>query len=123
MVLTKKLLKKEKRLIQKKIDHDFTSGLYIEYYNQSLNYKKLDSLKQQEESLLNAYKILKEQNKIASTYHKIILISTLSSFYSTNNNLEKAKIYLDEAETYFLKQDFNSNASAEFLRAKSTIFF
>ena len=118
-----KTIEERKKIIQKKIDNKFTSGLYIEHYNQSLNYKKLDSTKQQEESLLNAYEILKEQKKIASTYHKIILISTLSSFYSINNKLGKAKKYLDEAEVYFLKQDSKSNASAEFLRAKSRYFF
>ncbi len=120
----KKTIEERKKLIQKKIEQKQTSSLHIDYYNQSLNYKKIDSIKQQEESLLKAYKLTTKLGKNrVKPVHMVILTSTLSSFYSSQNNLVKAKQFLDEAEKYHRKIDENTSYTAEFLRAKARYLF
>ena len=101
-----KTIEERKKLIQKKIDENYPSNLYSDYYNQSLNYKKVDSIKQQESSLLKAYEIIskKEQNSIDRIIQMRIK-SSISSFYSAQNNLSKSKKFLDEAEKDFKKID------------------
>src|SRR5690606_13283656 len=55
-----KTIDERNKLIQKKLTKNFTGGLFTDYYNQSLNYKKLDSLNKQEAYLLKAYNLYKQ---------------------------------------------------------------
>ncbi|WP_347174205.1 ATP-binding protein [Polaribacter uvawellassae] len=117
-----KTIDEREKLIQKKLSKKFTNGLFTDYYNQSINYRKLDSINKQEEYLLKAYSLLKSDTKDRNNINDnnvLILTSTLSSFYSTQNNLSLAKKHLDEAKTIYNKLDRNSMYSFVYLKANA----
>jgi len=90
-----KTIQERKLLIAQKLEENFTNGLGSNYYNQSLNYKKLGNTKQQKRCLLLALKYIQKEKK---TSHLLpIVYSQLSKFYTTNNDIVNAKKYLDLA--------------------------
>jgi len=119
-----KTIAERKKLIQKKIEENYTSGLYSDYYNQSLNYKKLDSIDQQENALLKAFKIVEAQEKKGAFHGSfVVLKSTISSFYSLQNKSKKAKFFLDEARKDYQKINKNNIYASEFLRAEARYLY
>ncbi|WP_299670334.1 ATP-binding protein [uncultured Polaribacter sp.] len=119
-----KTIEEREKLIKKRIAENFSSGLYVEYYNQSLNYKKLDSLQKQEAFLLKANEaIALIKDKDLPTYHALVIKSSLISFYAKSKDIGKAKKYLEEATPYYNKIDKNASFAAEFYKAKARYLF
>jgi signal transduction histidine kinase len=111
------------KLIQKKNDNNFSDYLFTDYYNQSLNYKKLDSINRQEEYLQKSYKAI-EKSKVPNLDNsKLKIKSDLSKFYALKNDLANAEKHLQEAEILSKKVDKKSNSFSAFLRAKAQYAF
>lgn len=118
----KKAIAERKKLIQKKIDFNFIDDLFTEYYNQSLGYKKLDSLAQQEVNLLKAYHLINKSKLQNIKSNKLVIKSSLIKFYALKNDLKKAEKYLQEAEIESKDVDPTSLDYCMFLRAKAQYF-
>ncbi|WP_435414646.1 tetratricopeptide repeat-containing sensor histidine kinase [Polaribacter aestuariivivens] len=120
-----KTIEEREKLIKRKKENNFNFGLYVDYYNQSLNYKKLDSINKQEEYLLKSnYSIENSDAKQdLPTYNLLTIKSSLVSFYAEQNNLTEAKKYLDEATVYFNKVDEKTSFAAEYYKAKARYLF
>lgn len=120
-----KTIAERNKLIQKKLTKNFTDGLLVDYYNQSINYKKLDSIGKQEEYLLKAYRLLKKDTKDENINNNnvILLLSSISNFYATHNKLILAKKYLVEAKPYYTKIDKNSMFSFMYYKANANYLF
>lgn len=119
-----KTIDERNKLIQKKLTKNFTGGLFTDYYNQSLNYKKLDSLNKQEAYLLKAYNLYKQgvQDENITDENILIVISSISNFYAKQNKLNKAKIFLDEATVYFNKLNAGGSFSFMYYKANATYY-
>lgn len=115
----KKAIAERKKLIQKKIDFNFTEDLFTEYYNQSLGYKKLDSLAQQEAHLLKSYELINKSKLQNIKSNKLVTKSSLIKFYALKKDLKKAEKYLLEAEIESKYIDSTSLDYCMFLRAKA----
>jgi len=117
-----KAIDQRNKIIEKKITKNLINDLYIDYFNQSITYKEIDSFHKQEEYLLRAYTLVKDDLKDENINNdrKVVLFSSISNFYSIQNNLIKAKKYLDEAEIKFNKLDKEKTSSFIFLKAKAT---
>ena len=118
----KKAIAERKKLIQKKIDFNFIDDLFTEYYNQSLGYKKLDSLAQQEVNLLKAYHLINKSKLQNIKSNKLVIKSSLIKFYALKNDLKKAEKYLQEAVVESKDVDPTSLDYCMFLRAKAQYF-
>jgi signal transduction histidine kinase len=71
--------------------------LSIQHYNQSLDYRKTGDKAKREEELLKALKYSDSANR--TPYTNTIVHSGLSDFYSSTNNIQKAKYHLDLASS------------------------
>ncbi len=95
-----KTIEERNKLIENKLSIDYHDGLAVDYYNQSINYGKVNDLKAQEECLHNALKYLssdKNHHNLNGEY--IVVHSALARFYMKAKDLDRAKAYLDKAET------------------------
>lgn len=121
---SEKAINERNKLIDKKINKKFTNYLYLDYYNQSIAYKKIDSFKKQEENLLKSYNLVMQDTKeeFSDAGSKVMLFSSLSNFYSSQNNLTKAKEYLDKAENLEKKLGRKNMPSYMFLKSKASYF-
>ncbi|ARV06671.1 hypothetical protein BTO04_08180 [Polaribacter sp. SA4-10] len=117
-----KAIDQRNKIIEKKITENLINDIYVDYFNQSITYKKIDSFHKQEEYLLRAYTIVKEgiKDEFINNDREVLLFSSLSNFYSSQSNLIKAKKYLDEAEIKFNKLNKGNRSSYIFFKAKAT---
>ena len=111
-----KTIQERKLLIAKKLEENFTNGLGSNYYNQSLNYKKLGNTAEQKKCLLLALKYIQKEKK--TTHLLPIVYSQLSKFYTTNNNIVKAKEYLDLASKELKDRNEDSYTFLFYYKAK-----
>ncbi|WP_189663076.1 sensor histidine kinase [Polaribacter sp. IC073] len=119
-----KTIEERRKLIKRKIETNLLEGLYIDYYNQSLNYKKLDSFKKQEEYLLKANSYIENnKGKNITDSDFLVIKSGLVLFYATEKKIDEAKKYLKEATIYYNKTDKNSFFTDDFYKAKATYLF
>ena len=92
------LARKERdALIEKLIELNRTEFLATEYYNQSLDYQKTGNSELQLQFLLKA-KTFQNDSQMNVMY--INIHSELAEYYSTNNDLKKAKEQIDLIEPY-----------------------
>lgn len=112
-----KTIKEREKLIKEVTAVNFTKPLGTYYYNLSLSYKKLGNKEKEIESLLLS---LKNINLHKSEHYKLpIVYSQLSEFYSRDDNLKKAKEYLDLAKDYLKNVNPNSYPYLFYDRARS----
>jgi len=116
-----KTIQERKLLIAKKLKENFTNGLGSNYYNQSLNYKKLGNILEQKNCLLLALKYIQQEKK---TSHLLpIVYSQLSKFHTTSNNLIESKKYLDLASKELKGRNEDSYTFLFYYKAKSYYLF
>jgi len=116
-----KTIQERKLLIAKKLEENFTNGLGSNYYNQSLNYKKLGNTVEQKKHLLLALKYIQKENK---TNHLLpIVYSQLSKFYTENDNIVRAKKYLDLASKQLKGRNKDSYTFLFYYKAKCYYLF
>lgn len=111
-----KTIQERKLLIAKKLEENFTNGLGSNYYNQSLNYRKLGNIAEQKKCLLLALKYIQKEKK--TTHLLPIVYSQLSKFYTTNNNIVTAKKYLDFASNELKGRNEDSYTFLFYYKAK-----
>ncbi len=111
-----KTIQERKLLIAKKLKENFTNGLGSNYYNQSLNYKKLGNTIEQKRCLLLALEYIKKEKK--TTHLLSIVYSQLSKFYTTNSDLALAKKYLKLAHNELQGRNEDSYTFLFYYKAK-----
>ncbi len=92
---TEKAIEERNKMIQRKLEKGFPSGLSVDHYNQHSSYRKLGDRQKMEEYLLQALDYAKKENNYLSNLDEIYV--GLSKFYS-NTDIKKSKSYLDKAE-------------------------
>lgn len=90
---TEKTILERDELIKKKIATNSKSGLYTEYFNQSISYRKLGRTDKQEEYLLKALQQAKTEDTL--TDNITFIYSSLVKLYLENNEIQKATQLLD----------------------------
>lgn len=108
-------------LIAKKLKEDNQINLYVLYYNQSLNYEKVGDYQKQEEFLLKALESFKTTPP--EHYDNVVVYSSLGIFYAKQNNMVKAKFYLDEVEQWMNEIQPGTLPDLRFKIAKSEYLF
>lgn len=114
-----KAIEEREKFINKKIKVNFTSGLGVDYYNQSSSYRKTNNLEKQEEYLLKAYEYVESTKGFLDI---AIVYSALSRFYS-NTDLKKSKEFLDKASEVFEKNKNKTAGFHEYQSAKANYLF
>tara|TARA_R110000850_G_scaffold277058_1_gene421922 strand:- start:167747 stop:169768 length:2022 start_codon:yes stop_codon:yes gene_type:complete len=110
-----KSLKERSSLIEELQKLELYEYLSVQHYNQSLDYKKAGDKTKREEELLNALKYADSTNK--KFYTNTSVHSGLSDFYSSTNNLQKAKYHLDIASENLQNIQNDLYAKSTFLMA------
>lgn len=90
-----KSLKERSSLIEELLKMKLYEYLSVQYYNQSLDYKKAGDNTKREEELFNALKYADSANR--KFYLNTAVHSGLSDFYTATNNLQKSRYHLDIA--------------------------
>ena len=102
--------KKERDLLIKKMNAlGMDSFLANEYYNQALDYKKMDDRRLEYKSLLKAEEVFVEGESEESTF--VGIHSLLIVYYCDNGQLTEAKKHLELLEA--IKSDFEGNPLSE----------
>ncbi|MFT5238732.1 MAG: signal transduction histidine kinase [Flavobacteriaceae bacterium] len=104
-------------LIGKLVELNRTEFIETEYYNQSLDYQKTGNRELQLQFLLKAKEFQddSQKNRMYINIH-----SKLAEYYSTNNNLKKAKGQLDLIEPYLSEIRGDRFAELSYSGAKSS---
>lgn len=90
---TEKTILERNELIKKKVAANIKNGLYTEYFNQAISYKRLGRKDKQEEYLLKALNQAKTEENLNDNI--TFIYSSLAKLYIENNQLKKALHYLN----------------------------
>ncbi|MEO1033354.1 MAG: hypothetical protein AAFX55_18340 [Bacteroidota bacterium] len=119
-----KTIEERNKLIDKKLSINYYDGLAVDYYNQSINYGRVNDLEAQEACLLKALKYLDSNKNHHNPEGEFVMVhSALASFYMKTEDLDKAKTYLDKAETKAMAFSEMTFFKLAFVEAKAKYLF
>ncbi len=119
-----KAINEREKLINKLIELDLIKYLPIEYANQSIDYKNTGNKKMQLQSLLEAKRILSEnEHKEIEITSFVDIFSKLVIYYSYTGDYVKAKNYLDQLESFKNKIGNDKYGKISYNNAFSTYYF